>query len=155
MKLYRIVGLSVMLSVLVSMASLVTAYADHSDDNPGSRLRAEAQELNVIVQQSWLRYQVKASVQRFAMQAERAGMCAGGSGEPVDRIMGGEPDGIIKPLDHGDGNCIYEIQMLRNVWIDVERYLYDTTYDFPQVYRQYIQTRRAVRDFLAVNGGRI
>ncbi|MEK6705114.1 MAG: hypothetical protein AABZ06_04950 [Bdellovibrionota bacterium] len=155
MKLFGIICLLIMLPVW----PLVIAYADHGDADPSSRLRAEARELNEIVQQSWLRYQVKASVQRFATQAEKAGLCAGGSGglpgEPGDNILGNESSEIIKPLDHSDGNCIYEIQMLRNVWVDVERYLYDTTYDFPHVYRQYVQTRQALRDFLAVNRGRL
>ncbi|MEK6705283.1 MAG: hypothetical protein AABZ06_05800 [Bdellovibrionota bacterium] len=147
------------LSVMFSMGSLANTYADHGDLNPASRLRSEAQELNEIVQMSWLRYQVKYSVQRFAMQAEKAGLCAGGSGglpgEPGDNLQGNEPGEIIKPLDHSDGNCAYEIQALRGVWVDVERYLYDTNYDLPSVYRQYVQTRQALRDLLAVNRGQL
>jgi len=140
---------------LIFIASIGAASADHGSQNPAGHLRGETQELNSVVQRSWLNYNVKSAVQRFAMQANRAAAnCGGGFGgnfaEATEQLIADHAGEITNPLDHNEGNCGYEAQTLRNVWSEVERYLYDTTYDFPQVYSQYVETRQALYDFLAI-----
>lgn len=123
------------------------AYADHNDHpNPPSpggsavqRLGSEAESLNSQVQWSSLAWQVKDTVTRFTQEVRELVSC--------------EPGGSPSPLDHNDhpGNCRLQTQQVVQAFQPVERYLYDTMYDYPSVYRQYQRTAQAVRE--VQNGG--
>ena len=120
------------------------AFANHEG---GGSLQGAAAELNEQVQCSSLRYQVKYAVNFFAQQAARYSAYCGetmGMTQPMNH----EGEGIIQPLDHNGGgaNCRYELRNVLRSWSLVERYLYDTNYDYPNIYNSYLETRAAVQE---------
>lgn len=159
MKSSQVVTLVVTLGVLSSSVVL----AEHGDLNPVARLRAEAQELNTIVQSSYIRYYVKSAVYRFARATDFLNACMNGSpwgrrGERGDEPFSGRSDSnqsdeSLEPMDHGDAQrCELELRRVQDTWFPVERYLYDTNYDLPQVYYQYLETSEALAAVMRERG---
>ena len=115
-----------------------TAFADHQQPGQGQfgGVVTEAGELNNVVQWSNLRPNVKQTVARFANTAAQLGYCGDAPLAPVS----------VELFDHGGGaGCANLVNQLRWQWNQVERYLYDTGYDYPQVYQSYLNTRAALQ----------
>lgn len=101
------------------------AFADHT--NPGEaaeELLYESQELDQMVRYSTLRYEVKYSVSTFEQDVERLAYC-------------------LKSYDH---TCGDDMQRAQYSFSQVSRYLHDTQYDYPQIYRQWLHTRYALQE---------
>jgi len=107
--------------------------ADH--ELPGGTIRGlynSAYQLQRSVQYSSLRYHVKNAVYRFANDVRQFVNCSN-SGLPT-----WEHDSVPE-------RCEYIIGNLHQRWYEVDRYLYDTYYDYPSVYRDYRQVQRQMQ----------
>jgi len=112
------------------------SYADHElPAGTVERLERDTRDLNYAVSYSTLRYAVKQAVARFAYDVDRF----------VDCVHGGPH--ITDDHDLIPGNCEFDLHHVRRSWYPVERYLYDTYYDYPQVYRRYLRVRDDLRMF--------
>lgn len=126
-----------MVGLMFAMSGV--AMADHNDGGRYGNVRNRAYELNQVVQWSGLRWNVQNAVSRLAQSTSQLD----------DRFM--VPTQPMQPaslnrFDHNDGGSNnYVIQQIRSEWYEVERYLYDTNYDYPQVYRAYRNLRHALR----------
>jgi hypothetical protein len=103
--------------------------ADHSGGTAGvARLHNAVHQLDNHVRYSYLSPQVKQSVRRLVQEASMYYNCVNRSPSPFG--------------EHEPGrSCEYNEQRMLQVWYSVDRFLYDTYYDFPQVYRAYEQAR--------------
>lgn len=129
------------------------AMAEHGDGETGiARLRSEAQSLNQVVYYSYINPRVKSEVRQFTQAVESLNFCEtrGGRG---GRGFVPNSEGMV-PMDHGDNprDCFLEIQRVQYTWETVDRRLYDTRYDFPQIYFQYLETSEAYYGFLREEG---
>ena len=150
----------VLLLTLAAAFGAASASAEHNPGYPGNpgypapggsavqQLYSEASRLNSQVQYSYLNTNVKVTVSRFANEvASLANGC-----RPWGVAVESANDGSIDVEDHGNpsyppypgGSCAYQRDRVLQSWSQVERYLYDTYYDFPAVYDQYLRTRSAV-----------
>lgn len=131
----------------------VVAVADHSSPSGSvARLQYETQELLQTVRYVGLNYNVQQAVNRFYYDVERLADCVrfnGGRG--VRNTSFSKGDHLDGPdfRDHDElvgvpYQCRTNLDMARRSFTPVERYLYDTSYDYPQVYRSYMETREAL-----------
>jgi hypothetical protein len=111
----------------------LTARAHHNGD-PIGQLLEEAAQLNAIVQQSYLSPNVQDAVEHFVGDISLIEDCEMNPA-PVPGFQG-----------YPAQSCRGEVQHVLGAWNRVQRYLYDTTYDFPQVYQQYRNTQFALRN---------
>lgn len=112
------------------------ARADH--EVPGGsigRLHNDAHQLENVVRYSYLRYQVKQAVFRFVSDVSRLFVCTSGDEPRNDHN------------DHIGSGCSYALDNVGRSWYPVDRYLYDTYYDLPQVYYSYTRVRDDLRVF--------
>jgi len=141
--------------VIVLLASSMVK-ADHTSPSGSvSRLMYEAQELARGVRYFGLNYNVVQAVDRFNYDVNRLGNCVQFGGR---RSMLGERENtaghIEAPIvrDHSDPRddfgipyqCRSYLDMVRRSFYPVERYLSDTYYDYPQLYRNYREVREAL-----------
>lgn len=124
------------------------AKADHSSPSGSvGRLVYEAQELGQVVRYVGLNFQVLQAVDRFNYDVARLADCVRATGG--GRGVGG-PFPMGSPLDDHLENpgvsyqCRGQLDMARRSFYPVERYLRDTNYDLPQVYRQFLETRESL-----------
>lgn len=102
----------------------VTARADHNAPLGSIRaLHDQAHQLDNAVQYSYLSYRVKQVVSRLAYDVSRFYQCTGGN--PAD-------DHDLVP-----GTCYGPLRSIQQSFYQVDRYLYDTGYDYPYIYQQY------------------
>ncbi len=142
---------------ILSLLFALPAFADHGDGGGVARLHEDTHRLESIVQNSYLRYRVKLAVRRLTSEVSALFKCSGsdepGGDEPGGPGGGGgEPGGPVHlsgTWDHVDptGSCEAIEQRVRQAWYPVDRYLYDSYYDLPQVYQAYVQVRQ---DMLAL-----
>lgn len=115
----------------------MTAQADHKV--PGGSLSRLSQDTNRLVrevQYSYLRYHVKQAVYRFGSDVRRFYSCT--ASFPAPRWQTWDHDII-------PDSCEHQMHRLERSWYQVHRYLHDTYYDFPRVYRAYRRVRSAIR----------
>ena len=121
------------------------AFADHNHGQEGySRVINEVSNLNNLVQSSWLQSGIKQTVSRFHASVHQLDMCGG------NQFQFNPAFELIAPMDHGGDSGGYDCQNLINrlrwQWREVDRYLYDTNYDFPNVHQAYHETKDALVD---------
>lgn len=124
-----------MIGLLFAMSGV--AMADHNDGGRYDNVRDRAYELNQVVQWSGLRWHVREAVSRLVQSTSQLD----------DRYIAPIQPASVHRFDHneGGGSNSYVIQQIRSEWYQVERYLYDTNYDYPQVYQSYRRLRHALR----------
>ena len=120
--------------ILGSLLTGSQALAEHGRDYESSPARAlirEATELNQSVQIARLTYPVINATERLVQEAHSFHQC----------------------VTYGDSNrygrgrrglCQSEYREVRFAFDHVARFLHDSAYDFPQVYRQYLYTQEAL-----------
>ncbi|MBF0312148.1 MAG: hypothetical protein HQK50_06620 [Oligoflexia bacterium] len=141
---------STAVTLFIALFSVNFSFADHNnpdgsfDEELAATLQNASEALNYQVQVSSLRVPVKASVAKFASEVSRLRYCSllTPSDDPI------RPNLIIQPFDHNSDNCEYTLQKIRSAWMPVERYLYDTYYDYPHIYQRYLQVRQSLYEFL-------
>jgi len=153
-------GLTLMIfTILMAMRGEI-ASADHTSPTGSvSRLVYESQELVQTVRYVGLNYNVQQSVDRFNYDVLRLSDCIRFYG---NRGLVGESsltsgDHLEAPdmRDHTENpgvpsQCRMNLDVARRSFAQVERYLYDTNYDYPQVYRSYLETREALYSLQSV-----
>ena len=125
---------------VLGLVFAASAFADHTGGSIDALVSA-SRNLNQTVNYSYLRYHVKSAVYGFSNEVEQLDRCADGRGFERPELM-----------DHGTNDhtggvppqCQYQLNRVRASFSQVERYLYDTYYDFPQVYQAYQYTRSAL-----------
>ncbi len=118
--------------VLFAAATLhfTSALADHTLPSGSiARLKRDTYDLGRAVQYSTIAYQVKSAFSRFSYDVSRFISCV--QQRPQER------DHDLIP-----SSCEYDLDRLHSSWYPVERYLYDTNYDYPNVYYRYLSVRR-------------
>ena len=124
------------LSIALGFAILMSAFVAKADHTlpAGSlaHLRRDTYDLDREVQYSTLNYQVRRTVSVFAYDVSRFLSCVGA------RAVSRDHDVI-------PAQCEYALDRVHSSWYPVERYLYDTDYDYPQVYYRYLAVRRDIR----------
>jgi hypothetical protein len=125
------------LAALACLCLLPLTASAHHEGDPIGALIDQTSALNLAVQQSWLSPNVKSAVQHFAGD--------------INLIEGCEM--LPSPVsDHQGPSCRDEVQHVQAAWYRVQRYLYDTNFDFPHVYQHYLNTQYAVQNALAYMG---
>lgn len=149
------IGFSILL-----LGSLVVKADHNSPSGSVGRLQYEAQELAQAVRYFGLNYNVVQAVDRFNYDVSRLSQCVGMGG----RAMGGRDlnnlaEHLENPMvrDHNEQigvpfQCRSYLDRVQRSFYPVERYLNDTYYDFPQLYRNYRETREAL-NAVQVGGG--
>lgn len=115
-----------------------SAVANHDDDNQGmdhrypggggGNLSSAVSQLQNAVSYSSLAYHVQNAVNNFAQYAYRYQSCVNGGYSVTDHRDGGGWDG------GGRYRCDSYRQNMRYSFQQVSNYLYDTSWDHPQVY---------------------
>lgn len=123
-------------STLVLTLSAVSALAEHGEDGSYGTVVYEASRLHDTVQYSALGFRVKQAVARFHSMVHQLENCGAAPAQPNAVPVG--------TFEHGEDGCAMIASQVRRSWSVVERYLYDTYYDYPQVYAEYLQTRNAL-----------
>ena len=131
--------------VLLGMSAATPALAGHGDPmgSPGLML-AEAQDLSDAVSTYGLRYNVQQAVFHFMTDVNKLADCVRGSARfvPQDHM---EDVGVPR-------RCGRALGHVRRQFQPVNRYLYDTQWDLPEVYEIYREVKVALRA-ITVNGG--
>jgi hypothetical protein len=130
------------LAVLLPLIA-TSAKADH-DSPMGSigRLMYETTELQREVNYSWLRHHVKASVNRFTYDVQALFYCAQ-QGFRNTALAAPRPDHTEEVgCPHW---CRQQMARAQYSFDSVSRYLYDTNWDYPNVYRAWLHTQDAIR----------
>lgn len=137
---------------LMIVVGVVAKAGHNSPSGSVGRLFYETQELVQTVRYVGLNYNVQQAVNRFHQNVVRLADCVrfnsriGSRNNPFlegDHLDGpdfrdhNEPSGV--PYQ-----CRPTLDMARQSFRPVDRYLNDTHYDYPQVYRSYIETREAL-----------
>jgi len=107
--------------------------ADHS--LPGgslSRLQNDTHYLEYQVRNSYLKYQVKQATYRLLLEVNALSQCIGQREETRDH-------------DTVPENCEYRFRYVRQAWVPVNQYLYDTYYDYPRIYQAYLRVRQDIQ----------
>lgn len=159
LSLFGVSSLAIGLSLALISTVGTIARADHNENDPSQKLVNESLELNQKVQRSNLRSAVKNSVNRFYIEVVRTTNCTANNGGLRDRSnidpstlgTGGGEIGGIGTLDHREDDCQTEKTRLNAAWTPVERYLYDTYFDYYEIYQHYLSNREALHDFLNSN----
>ena len=125
------------LTWLLGIALSLSLFADHTG-KPGSvgNLAGETDRLDRAVQYSSLNYNVKYAVSRFSQDVDRLHDCVDHS--EINR----DHTGTTNP--GCPSQCSYYLNYARSSFQDVERYLYDTNFDYPQVYQAYRSAKYAL-----------
>ena len=112
-------------------------FADHSGGGGASNLSVASNNLRNVVMRSTLNYNVKRAVTSFDMEVDRYTQCTQYSFRGLD----------VTVMDHSGGgrDCDREYDRMERTWYPVDRYLYDTYYDYPYVYRAYQQVQRELQ----------
>lgn len=118
---------------------LKPALADHTANTNVSRLKQSSDRLYSEVYYSTLRYEVKQSVYRFTQDVNYLHRCV--LSFPPALLRSDSQDDHTGNIPYACQSALYRV---RSSFYPVERYLYDTQYDYPYVYRQYRQTRYAL-----------
>lgn len=113
------------------------SFADHTvPDHVLHGLSHDSRQLESAVRYSTLRWQVKQSVFQFSYAVQRFMRC-------INYHFRGN---VAGHRDHTiPGNCEYAMREVRQTWYPVDRYLWDTYYDYPYVYQAYLKVREDVR----------
>lgn len=124
-------------TILVLFAAAIlqfsSAFADHTLPSGSlGRLRQDTARLDSTVRYSTLRYDVKLAVSRFAYDVERFVQCSQFRGENRDHDLIPE-------------HCEQDMHQVHYSFYSVDRFLYDTYYDYPQVYRVYTTVKNDLR----------
>ena len=107
--------------------------ADHTvPEGAVARLHEDTHLLEYNVRNSSLRYSVKQSVYRLSTDVSEFYQCAN---------RGLSRDHTIPEI------CENVMRQVRSSWYPVERYLYDTAFDYPWVFRSYQQVRSDLQLF--------
>jgi hypothetical protein len=121
------------------------ARADHDTGNVDIDALSRATEyLETEVRYSTLNYQVKQTVSQFSYDVDRLVYCVERSRPFPFRATEHVVPGTY---DHSSGcprECAMDLNLAKQSFNPVNRYLYDVQYDFPQVYRAYQETRFAL-----------
>lgn len=113
------------------------SYGDHNSPlGSVGLLMTEAEELNQVVQYSTLGYSVKQAVSNFSYSVQQLVDCVRSNGRPVVN------DHLEDPFC--PESCSRQLQSTRYSFRIAERSLYDTNWDYPEVYRAYVSVRRAL-----------
>lgn len=120
---------SVLLAIALAVSSIGSvAIADHTlPAGSLARLQRDTYDLDRSVQYSTISYNVKRAVSRFAYDVNRFVACTG-QREQRDHDLIPE-------------HCEYVLDQVHYSWYPVERYLYDTNYDYPYIYYRYLNVR--------------
>ncbi len=121
---------SILLLVMVFFIGMspLAAHAGHTvPDGSIDRLHQDAHNLNDRVQNSWLNYRVKRAVYTFTTEVSAFYKCVS-SGPHWDHTL---PE-----------TCEHHFPRVWQTWYSVDRSLYDTSFDFPQVYNTYLRVRQ-------------
>ena len=142
------------LVLLVAIAWTPIALADHPDDPPrgggAMALYNASENLERTVRWSGISWRVVSAVNYFGSNVHRFYQCSrfgDGDLEPNEVVMDQPEERIVDQPDfeHPDeGNCRSQMNSVQGAWYQVDRYLYDTNWDYPQVYRAYMRVRRAL-----------
>ncbi|MBI1861179.1 MAG: hypothetical protein HYR96_09710 [Deltaproteobacteria bacterium] len=106
--------------------------ADHEvPEGSVHELHEAAHQLEYEVRYTYLSYRVKQAVSRFTSNVVRFYTCVGGN--PAD--------------DHETVGtaCYGPLRSAQQTFYPVERYLYDTYYDYPRVYQEYVRVKQLLR----------
>lgn len=148
-----------------------------TDLRNAERLSNEAYQLDQQVRWSGLASVVRDTVSRFTLAAEQLLQCERQGGSYP--YSGSYSDGYAEPLDHDPrpgnpypgnpypgnpypgnpypGNpgsrCNSQNQNVLSQFTQVERYLYDSQYNYPSVHSAYLRVRQAVDAIRSGNGG--
>jgi len=127
------------LSLLCALALTSSVVRAGHGDPEGSTglLEYEAEQLEQIVNSSYLNYNVKRSVIDFAGSVHRLIECVNYG---TRRIFHDHSDEVGCP-----SQCTGELQYAQSAFAQVSRYLRDTQWDFPQVYNQWRRTHQVLR----------
>lgn len=113
---------------LVVLTMFLSGIAFASRDHTGGAVDTlvyDASQLEQMVRYSPLNYSVKDAVSRFNYDVERLGYCADHS----------------RDHDGCPAACKYDLYNAQESFRPVSRYLYDTQYEYPQIYNQYRRTQ--------------
>lgn len=137
-----------------------SAYSEHGDGGWGgdgySSLSNATNRLNSLVQYSSLHCHVKGAVNNFTYAVDNYMRCAnrgnyGYGSDNLSNIVGGTIGligaigGAVSTFDHGrNGDCYGARNRMQYAFRSVSNYLYDTSWDYPQVYRAYQRTANAM-----------
>lgn len=124
-----------LLLVLIGVFTLYVniGVADHTlPAGSFSKLGKDTNHLDYVVRYSTLRYDVKWAVSNFAYDVKRLLYCV--KYAQVDR------DHDLLPE-----KCEYDLHRVQYSFYPVDRYLYDTYYDYPNVYYAYLAVRKDLK----------
>ena len=150
MKLPKLITLSLVLSCHLS-----TAWAEHDGpEEPKQALQEATSHLTNVVQRAYLRRVVKESVFRFSREVSQVSICPDLDSDN-DTRNNALP--IINSnasfLEHNDESaCTMQLEEIQRAFRPVERFLYDTYGDLPNVHEAYLETRRALYALLSAYG---
>ena len=120
-----------LLALLVMGSTAVRA--DHTvPDGLVARLHEDTHQLEYDVRNSSLRYSVKQAVYRLSADVSAFYLCV---------TRGGTWDHTIPE------QCERRFERVRSSWYPVDRYLYDTNFDYPYIYRDYQQVSSDLERF--------
>ena len=111
--------------------------ADHTlPQGSLKRLSDDSRYLYYVVRNSSLHSGVKRAVNDFTYKVDSMIRCAQ------------SPDSRENTRDHDllPEHCEHYLNYVHYSWYNVERYLWDTAYDYPYVYRAYLRVRTDMRD---------
>jgi len=135
----------ILISGLIASLPWFGAFADHSAPvGSVGLLLAYTQDLEQAVRYSGLRYEVQYTVYRFHSDVRRLADC-------VRRGPWVHDDHASVP--GCPSSCSRELYEARASFQQAERYLYDTQWDFPHVYRAYLNVRQALHAISITGGG--
>lgn len=121
------------------------AIADHNDPvGSVGLLEHETAELEQVVRNSYLNYNVKSAVFQFSGASQQLVNCVRYEGRDLTQDHTGE---VGCP-----SVCGRQLQNAQAAFRPVQRYLSDTQYDYPEVFQQFRQTGQALRS-ISMNGG--
>ncbi len=119
------------------------AYADH-EKGSSAALAFETRTLNDYVQNSSLRYNVKEAVYRFNYDVMNLVQCVRYQG--VNSATNDHTDKPGIPMA-----CEYNFRIAQDSFRPVERYLYDTSFDYPGVYQAFLEVKYSLYSIIVTN----
>lgn len=131
MRLKNVIGF-----VLLLLVQFNLAYADHKEGSVAA-LAEETETLDYYVQNSTLRYRVKEAVDLFSNDVKYLEDCVRYYSVNTVVLDHSEEPGVPRA-------CEYYLRMAKDSFRPVARYLYDTDWDYPRIYRAYRDTRYAL-----------
>jgi len=130
-----------LVTLLGAMSLSLPALADHDKDD-FSALTSAASYLNSRVYNSSLSRRVKFSVSQFYNDISNLEYCA---------LEDETDEHLVEAnfFDHDRDDCSRLIRDAVRSWHQVDRYLYDTDWDYPGVYRAYLEVNTRVNRTLS------